>query len=40
MNADERRSKLNGLTEQIIGSAFEVSNALGNGFLEEAYENG
>ncbi|MBW6518118.1 MAG: GxxExxY protein [ANME-2 cluster archaeon] len=37
INADERR--LNALSEQIIGAAFEVSNVLGNGFLEKVYEN-
>jgi GxxExxY protein len=35
MTSDE----LNMLTEQIIGCAFKVSNALGPGFLEEVYEN-
>jgi len=30
---------LNKLTEQIIGCAFKVSNALGVGFLEQVYEN-
>jgi len=28
-----------GLTEKIIGCAFEVGNVLGNGFLEKIYEN-
>jgi len=37
MNADERR--LNEITEQIIQSAFRVSNTLGCGFLEKVYEN-
>ena len=37
MNADERR--LNALSEEIIGAAFEVSNVLGAGFLEKVYEN-
>ncbi|MBU4075912.1 MAG: GxxExxY protein [Euryarchaeota archaeon] len=32
-------SKLNELSEKIIGSAFEVSNILGVGFLEKVYEN-
>ena len=36
-DADERR--LNALSEQIIGAAFEVSNVLGAGFLEKVYEN-
>lgn len=30
---------INGITEQIIGCAFEVSNELGHGFLEKVYEN-
>ena len=34
MNAD-----LDRISEQIIGAAFEVSNALGAGFLEKVYEN-
>ena len=37
INADERR--LNALSEDIIGAAFEVSNILGAGFLEKVYEN-
>ncbi|MCG2738085.1 MAG: GxxExxY protein [Candidatus Methanoperedenaceae archaeon] len=37
INADERR--LNALSEEIIGAAFEVSNVLGVGFLEKVYEN-
>ena len=28
----------NGLTEAVIGAAFEVSNTLGTGFLEKVYE--
>jgi GxxExxY protein len=51
MNADESwrdevmnqdgtyREELNQVTEQIIGSAFTVSNELGSGFLEKVYEN-
>jgi len=35
INADERR--LNALSEEIIGAAFEVSNVLGTGFLEKVY---
>jgi GxxExxY protein len=31
--------ELNRITERIIGSAFQVSNTLGNGFLEKVYEN-
>lgn len=34
MNTD----KINALTEQILGAAFEVSNTLGAGFLEKVYE--
>ena len=30
---------LNGLTEMVIGCAFEVQNELGCGFLEKVYEN-
>jgi GxxExxY protein len=30
---------LNALSEQIIGAAYKVSNALGAGFLEKVYEN-
>ena len=37
MNANEHR--LNELSRKIIGSAFEVSNVLGAGFLEKVYEN-
>ena len=39
MNADERRLKLDKITEQIIGFAYEVGNVLGCGFLEKVYEN-
>jgi GxxExxY protein len=42
MNADEHRlseEELNGLSERIIGCAFQVSNTLGCGFLEKVYEN-
>ncbi len=40
MNQDKtRREELNQVTEQIIGSAFTVSNELGSGFLEKVYEN-
>ena len=37
MNDDGR--SVNGLTERIIGAAFEVSNTLGAGFVEKIYEN-
>ena len=39
MNADERRERLNELSEKIIGCAFKVANTLGSGFLEKVYEN-
>jgi len=39
MNADERRSRSDALTEAIIGAAYEVANTLGIGFLERVYEN-
>ncbi|HUO44087.1 MAG TPA: GxxExxY protein [Burkholderiales bacterium] len=39
INADERRSELNALTEKIIGCAYHVANVLGCGFLERVYEN-
>lgn len=32
-------SRLNEITEAIIGCAYQVSNTLGNGFLEKVYEN-
>jgi GxxExxY protein len=37
MNADA--SRLNAISERIIGCAFTVGNALGHGFLEKVYEN-
>ncbi len=39
MNADERRSKLDRITEKIICCVHQVSNTLGAGFLEKVYEN-
>ena len=39
MDADERRSLINAKTERIIRAAYQVSNALGRGFLEKVYEN-
>ena len=39
MNADEKRKRMDQLTEQVIGCAYAVSNALGSGFLEKVYEN-
>lgn len=38
INADDLE-EINFVTEQIIGCAFKVSNALGSGFLEKVYEN-
>ena len=35
----EERKKYNPITEKIIGSAYQVSNTLGTGFLEKVYEN-
>jgi GxxExxY protein len=32
-------TRLNEITQQIIGAAFKVSNALGCGYLEKVYEN-
>jgi GxxExxY protein len=39
MDADEHRSKLDQITEKIIGCVHQVSNVLGPGFLEKVYEN-
>jgi GxxExxY protein len=38
MDADERQ-RFDGITERIIGCAYEVANTLGVGFLEKVYEN-
>jgi len=38
MNANEREY-IEELAHQCIGAAFDVSNALGSGFLEKVYEN-
>jgi len=35
---ESNQTKLNSLTQKIIGCAFEVSNILGCGFLEKVYE--
>ena len=37
--ADGRRSRLDQITEKIIGCVHQVSNILGPGFLEKVYEN-
>jgi GxxExxY protein len=39
MDADERRSVTDAITESVIGAAYAVANTLGNGFLEKVYEN-
>jgi len=39
MNTDERRKKLDLITEKIIGCCYAVASTLGNGFLEKVYEN-
>ena len=40
MNTDfEAQDRINGITEKIIGAAFQVANELGVGFLEKVYEN-
>jgi GxxExxY protein len=39
MDADERRLRLDQITEKIIGCVHQVSNILGPGFLEKVYEN-
>ena len=39
MDADRSRSKLDKITEKIIGCVHQVSNVLGTGFLEKVYEN-
>lgn len=39
MNADERRTEMDKLTERIIACVHKVSNTLGCGFLEKVYEN-
>ena len=39
MDVDANRSKLDKITEKIIGCVHQVSNVLGPGFLEKVYEN-
>ncbi|QQS40962.1 MAG: GxxExxY protein [Acidobacteriota bacterium] len=36
---DEEFTRLNKITETVIGCAFKVSNTFGTGFLEKVYEN-
>ena len=39
MNTDERREKLDRITEKIIGCCYTIATVLGSGFLEKVYEN-
>ncbi|MGH9815890.1 MAG: GxxExxY protein [Candidatus Acidiferrales bacterium] len=39
MNADKRRLELDGISQRVIGCAYDVANTLGAGFLEKVYEN-
>ena len=39
MDLDTRRSRLDQVTQTIIGCVHDVSNLLGSGFLEKVYEN-
>jgi len=39
MDTDQHRSRLDQITEKIIGCVHQVSNTLGPGFLEKVYEN-
>ncbi|HLD93873.1 MAG TPA: GxxExxY protein [Anaerolineales bacterium] len=39
LTIERPRSELDQLTEQIIGSAYTISNSQGIGFLEKVYEN-
>ncbi len=39
METQERRVRLNRITEQVIGCAYRVSNGLGWGFAEKVHEN-
>lgn len=39
MNADERRLKLDDITQRVIACVHVVSNTLGCGFVEKIYEN-
>ena len=38
MNTDRKKLKFEEITKSIIGSAFEVYNNLGYGFLEKVYQ--
>ena len=39
MNTSSQAQELDAITKKIIGSAFNVGNELGTGFLEKVYEN-
>jgi GxxExxY protein len=39
MNADATQLTLNSMTAKVIACAYQVSNALGAGFLEKVYDN-
>lgn len=39
MNTSEEQSRLNKITETIVGCAFQVHNVLKEGYLEKVYEN-
>jgi GxxExxY protein len=39
MEINDRRSRLDRITQEIIGCVHDVSNGLGSGFLEKVYEN-
>src|ERR1700704_5257683 len=39
MNADSTQLALNSMTAKVIACAYQVSNALGAGFLEKVYDN-
>lgn len=39
LSDDESQISMNLLTEKVIGCAYNVSNALGCGFIEKVYEN-
>lgn len=39
MDRHDEESRINAITERVIGCAFSVANTLGAGFLEKVYEN-